>query len=244
MATGDRRGPGSQRREVGRLGRALLSLVVPPLCAVCREAELSGATVCARCRSLLVSLPATRCGRCGAAAPGAADSCRECRGRALAFSTAWSPFSYEGVSRRLVAALKRRGSYAVAGFMAYEIAARSPAEILEGVLVPVPAHRSRRRRNGFNHAEAIARSLAGPAGMELRAPLVRASTQPQVGFERRARLRNARGSVRCIGEAPRRAVLVDDVYTTGATIDACAAALRGAGAEDVLGLTFARAVRD
>jgi ComF family protein len=142
-----------------------------------------------------------------------------------------------------VAALKLRGSYAVAGFMASEIVGRSSPDLLDGVLVPVPAHRSRRRRNGFNHAEAIARSIARRTKMELRAPLDRAGTRPQVGLERRTRLRNARGSVRCRGPAPPRAVLVDDVYTTGATIDACAAALLAGGAEDVVALTFARAVR-
>jgi ComF family protein len=130
--------------------------------------------------------------------------------------------------------------------MASQIAARAPAGSLDGqALVPVPAHPRRRRRHGFNQAESIARSLRRITGLPVLSILARdGRVAPQVGLERRARLANARGSVRaCSASVPARAVLVDDVYTTGATLDACARALSERGASEVVAVTFARAVR-
>jgi ComF family protein len=232
----------------GPLVRALASLVVPPLCVSCREPELSGSPVCLACEQLMIALPAPRCLRCGAPAGHDCDRCRECRGRTPAFSQAWAPFAYEGVARRLVAALKSSGVLSAASFMGAEVAARAPRRLLGGALVPVPAHPLRRRRHGFNQAREIARAIGRGAGLDVIDVLRReAANRPQVGLERRARLANARGSVRVPARArgvPARLVLVDDVYTTGATLDACARALRDAGATDVGALTFARAVRE
>jgi ComF family protein len=144
-----------------------------------------------------------------------------------------------------VGALKSRGALVLASFIANEIAARAPAALIAGTLVPVPAHARRRRAAGFNQAFEIAAALARQAGLPVRNPLRRVPAPTQVGLERRARLENARGSVRArTGSAvPARALLVDDVYTTGATLDACAEALRQAGAEEVVAVTFARALR-
>lgn len=227
--------------------RELLGLVVPPLCAACREPEFSGEPLCPACRRRLVALPAPRCRRCGAPAVTGIDACGECRGRRLAFERAWAPFAYEGVCRDVVGALKSRGAVPVATLMAAEIAGRVPAGFLRAApFVPVPAHPRRRRRHGFNQAEAIATALARRTGHPLADVLVRTGVAtPQVGVERRRRLANARGSVRLANHAnaPRQAVLVDDVYTTGATLDACARALRAGGATKVAALTFARALK-
>jgi ComF family protein len=228
------------------IGRGLLALVVPPLCASCREPELSGAAVCPDCRSRLVALRDPRCARCGAPTAHASSGCHECHGR-RAFSRAWSPFAYEGTSRALVNALKSRALVSVADLMGREIARRAPPGLLAGKLVPVPAHARRRRRHGFNHAAAIARATARRLDLPVRDVLVRAGGRPrQVGLERGARLGNVRGSVRPRDGAsvPERAVLVDDVYTTGATLHACAEALLEAGAREVVAVTFARAIRE
>ncbi len=228
------------------LGRALVSMVVPPLCGVCREPELSGAPLCRPCRAALVPLPDPRCGRCGAPGVRLTGACGDCRGRRLAFERAWSAYVYEGVARDLVAGFKSRGRTPLARFMAAEISRLAPEGILQGALVPVPAHPERRRRHGFNHAAEIAAALARATGMPRRDLLLRPHGMPtQVGLERRSRLRGARGSVsvRPQRETPSVAVLVDDVLTTGATLDACATALRRAGAKRIFAVTFARAIR-
>ncbi len=227
--------------------RALLSVVVPPLCCACREPEFSGRPLCPSCRSRLVVLPEHRCARCGSPSAAAIPRCRECSGRALAFERAWSPFAYETVARTMVAALKSNGALPLAVLMGDELAERAPPGLLSGTLVPVPAHARRRRRHGFNQAAAIARTLGRRTKLPTRELLVRAASRPpQVGLERHARLANARGSIRLRSgaRAPERAVLVDDVYTTGATLDACARALLSSGSGQVTAVTFARAVRD
>jgi ComF family protein len=231
------------------VARALTSFLVPPLCVSCREPEFSGSAVCPPCAGRLVPLDARRCLRCGAPA-GEVKACRECRGRRLAFDRAWAPFAYEGISRRLVSALKARGATSAASFMGTAVAARAPEPLMHGTLVPVPAHPSRHRRHGFNQAAELARAIGRAAGLPVADILVRdGKSRPQVGLERRARLSNAGRSVRASRWLPAppggesSIVLVDDVYTTGATLDACARALRQAGAERVVALTFARTIR-
>jgi ComF family protein len=239
----------SPRRCFGVMPRRpasrLLSLVVPPLCSVCREPEIGGHALCDECRARLVALRDPRCSRCGAPLPHRESRCRECRGRALAFVHAWSAFAYEGIAREVVSALKARGLLVLAAFMAREVSTRAPAGLLSGTLVPVPAHALRRRRHGFNQARAIARPLGRAASLPVGDVLRRVHAPAQVGLERRARLSNARGSVRLRAGAspPPRAVLVDDVYTTGASLDACARALLESGTHEVVAVTFARALR-
>jgi predicted amidophosphoribosyltransferase len=129
--------------------------------------------------------------------------------------------------------------------MGTEIASRAPPDLLDGTLIPVPAHPARRRRTGMNQAAWIASSLGRAAALPVADALERSrGSTPQVGLARRDRLVNARGSVAADGPAPGgRLVLVDDVYTTGATLDACARALLVAGGEEVVAVTFARALR-
>jgi ComF family protein len=203
-----------------------VSLVVPPLCVACREPELGGDVLCGDCRAALVPL-----------APGQAMH------RSPALGRAWAPFSYEGAARRVVMGLKARSATQAARFMARSIAARAPGDLLRtGVLVPVPGHPAGNRKRGFDHAHEIARTLGRITGLEVAHALRRAPVRPQVGLARAERRLNAHGSVRVRPGLPRgaRAILVDDVYTTGATLDACALALRGAGAGEAVAVCFAR----
>ena len=154
----------------------------------------------------------------------------------------WAPVAYEGPARALVGALKFRGAQALAGAMAAQIAAGVPERLRAGrALVPVPLHPSRLRARGFNQAERLARSLAERTGMRVADCLVRTDGGGhQMGRARRDRLNAVATAVRPGADPPRGAVLVDDVVTTGATLGACAAAFRAAGAEPLGGLAYAR----
>jgi ComF family protein len=150
----------------------------------------------------------------------------------------------EGAARALVHALMSRGALAAADLMAAQIAANAPAGLLAGAVVPVPADPGRRRRRGFDHAELLARALARRTRLPVSRCLVRApGGERQLGRSRAQRLRTPGGAIAVRRAAPGRVLLVDDVHTTGATLAACARALREAGARNVGVVTYARTLR-
>jgi ComF family protein len=155
----------------------------------------------------------------------------------------WAPVAYSGPARDLARALKFRGAVAVADAMAAQIAANVRPALLQGTLVPVPLHPRRLRRRGYNQAALIAEALATRTGLGVADCLARSgSAATQVGRNRRERRAGPAGSIHTRAPVPARALLVDDVTTTGATLGACAAALRAAGALDVAAIAFARTI--
>jgi predicted amidophosphoribosyltransferase len=168
---------------------------------------------------------------------------------------AWAPVAYAGTVPALVKALKERGAIGLARLMAAQIAATAPPGLWNGVapvaLVPVPADPLRRRRRGLDHTARLASELAPRCGLPV-APVLRRRTTTagrQAGRSRAQRLRPDRSTVGLrTGRAgaaavPAVAILVDDVHTTGATLHACALALRDAGASEVRAVTYARTLR-
>jgi ComF family protein len=195
-------------------------------------------SLCVECRCALPWLNSLRCARCGLRSP-----CSPCPARQAAFAVSWAPLAHSGSAKAIVQALKFRGALPLADLMAAQIAAGAPHELLdvEGVLVPVPAHPSRARARGFDHAALLAAALSRRTGLPV-ADCLRRGGDPtrQLGARRRERLASGRIAVAARGQVPARPVLVDDVHTTGATLDACARALRAAGARRVVALTYSR----
>jgi predicted amidophosphoribosyltransferase len=152
---------------------------------------------------------------------------------------AWSSAPHEGVARNLVSALKFRHLLPVADLMADRIQWLAPAHMLSGAVVPVPPAPSRLRRRGFDPAGELAAALAERLDTPLEACLVRRGRRRQVGRRRAERLGQP-PRIHAGGIAPRSVLLIDDVLTTGATMTACAQALRAAGAARVVAVTFAR----
>ena len=212
----------------------LLALLAPPVCVACRgPVPAAEALVCPRCLQTLPWLPRRCCPRC--ALPSHLG--RRCRATRASYSTAAAAMAYAGPARDLVHALKFRGALPLADLLAAQMVRRLDAP---GALVPVPAAPGRRRRRGYDQAERLAAALAARTGRPLARSLRRTGGARQVGAARRDRLAAGRVSLAVVGEVPRQVVLIDDVHTTGATLEACAGALRAAGAEEVAALTYAR----
>lgn len=222
----------------------LVALAVPPCCVACRApGGCADALLCADCRRALPWLSRRPCcPRCALPLPHVRD--HGCRASDAAFEAAWSAVAYEGAARDVLHALKFSAARPLAGLMAEQIAANVPAMLMGRAgrcLVAVPADPVRLRRRGFDPAGLLARALARETGMPLRAALRRtAAGSRQVGASREVRLAAGRLGYVARGPAPPDVVLVDDVYTTGATLDACAAALRAGGAQRVVAVTWAR----
>jgi len=148
----------------------------------------------------------------------------------LAGLAAWAPVAYQGPARAVVRRLKFHGAAALAGHMAARIVANAPPGLLEHPLVAVPSPPSRRRRRGYCHAALLAEAIAARTGLAVTPLLERTGGGPprQVGRPRAARL-GAPPRFRATRAGGDTVVLVDDVVTTGATLGACARALRRAG---------------
>jgi ComF family protein len=201
----------------------LVSLLAPPLCAACGSDAGRAVPLCAACRAQM-----------GLGGYVAAES---------AATRIWAAFPYDGPAGALVRSLKFGGRIPIADIAAAQLAATAPSELLAGVIVPVPLHPARLRRRGFNHSRVLADALARRIGLGVSDCLERVGdAQTQVGRGRRDRLSAMDGRIRLRRDTvvPDRALLIDDVVTTGATLTACAAALRDAGVPRVSALAYSR----
>jgi len=235
----------------------LLSFVFPPRCVGCRDFE---SHLCAACRETLAAVDGARaCARCGE--PGCFSStvrrCPYCWGQTLGFAGARSAFLHRGVARDLVAEFKFGGRLVLGSVMA-ELAGPAFRDYVSTiarsnqVLVTwVPAHRIAQRRRGYNQAEVLAKALARGGAEISHTDLVRKvrGTHHQKELGRGDRQRNLEGAFatnqpeadRAAGEY-QALVLVDDVYTTGATAHAVSSVLTVGTGLPVYVFTFSRAV--
>lgn len=238
----------------------LLHLVVPAPCLGCGRALPPGAVpfaLCRPCRGRLVTVPppGRRCRRCAAplAAPGPARRlCGGCRRQPPAFASLTAPWLYRPPLDAAVRALKFRRLAWVGARLAAPLAAElaaGPAAACE-LVVPVPLHWRRRLARGFDQAAAIARPLGRRLGIPVIGGLVRRRGTPrQTSLPRAARRSNLRGAFAVRRRharrlAGRRVLLVDDVVTTGATLEAAARALLAAGAAEVHAAAVARTPKE
>lgn len=233
------------------IGDALLAVLLAPMCAVCRaplDSPTRGA-VCARCWAGIVPITPPVCDTCGDPLQTWRTltldraRCPRCRRRPGSVTKGRSIGPYDGVLREVIHALKYHGRRSLAVPLAQRMK-RDGGEILDGadVAVPVPLHRARRVSRGFNQAALLANHLGIPCAHALRRTR---ATVPQADLPASRRHSNVKGAFALRRRARVHGlcvVLVDDVSTTGATLEACARVLTEAGAREVRALTAARAV--
>jgi predicted amidophosphoribosyltransferase len=220
--------------------------LAPPSCIACRRplarAGGAGGPLCPACRAVLPWLRGERCPRCALPSPCGS----RCAMAGSAIARTWAPLAFEGPARDVVHALKFRGALGLADLMAAQIVATAPSDLLRtgACLVPVPTPAGRRRRRGFDHAARLADAIAARTGLAVAPCLRRRGPAPrQARAGRAARLEGGRVLLEIAGTVPERAILVDDVHTTGATLRACGRRLQMNGALAVCGVTYARALR-
>jgi predicted amidophosphoribosyltransferase len=219
----------------------VLDLLLPRRCVCC---GLLGAQLCASCRTALPPLEPPLCRFCGAPTAWPVARCRECSGRRLAFSRARASAAYAGSATQLISAWKERGLRRLAADAAAVVADRLERPVAD-VVAFVPPDAGRRLDRGYHPAAALASELARAWSLPLEPLVGRArgdGSRRQRGLGLDERRRNVRGAF-VSSPAAGAVLLVDDVYTSGATVDAAASALRRAGAASVEVVTFARTVR-
>jgi ComF family protein len=223
---------------------SLREFFFPSGCGLCGAALIEPGEaeygLCASCReSLEPPVQGAVCGRCGRPLISEIGRCLACRGQEdwnCASVTLLYP--YMGKYRQLLGAYKFKKNLGVGNFLARCLAERLAGrmEELPGfTLVPVPPRPGKIRKSGWDQVEYLARRLEGE-GLAVSRCLKRLPSQTQKKLGRQDRLQNLKGRFSAKAAVPKRALIFDDVMTTGATLEACAAALREAGAEEVRGI--------
>ncbi|MCX7964219.1 MAG: ComF family protein [Candidatus Sumerlaea chitinivorans] len=232
------------------LGHIAVDFLFPRLCCGCGERVFESCElVCPRCLKSVRQLTQPLCPVCGMEDAPAGRKCEHCPAGEIFFSAARAVAPYEGVARTIVERLKYNYREEYAPWMAMrmlEVARSEFAHVAFDAVVPVPLHRTRRRERGFNQSELLARPIAKAFRVPLAVSALRRvrNTPSQTKLSKRERAENIREAF-SVPDPPavqdKVFLLVDDVYTTGATLNECARVLRAGGARDVYCLSFCRA---
>ncbi|HMI96075.1 MAG TPA: ComF family protein [Micropepsaceae bacterium] len=242
---------GAARRGV----HAVLDLLFPPLCMSCRARLFEPHALCATCWSAISFIDGAQCTRCGMPFdidPGGETICGPCHAKAPDFDRARALLRYDDASKALILGFKHGDRLDQApAFARWLERTGRPLLADADLIVPVPLHRGRLWKRRYNQAAILAKGLARLCGRP-HDPLLlmRSRATPSQGEMPSAKARR-RNVQRAFGVPPaktaqiegRKILLVDDVFTTGATLNACARALKRAGAARVDALTLARVVR-
>ena len=231
------------RERFRGLSEQVLDLLFPPRCVGCKT---EGSFLCPTCLDQASRLKSPLCSLCGEPISPPFRLCSHCQQSPLKIYGIYAPFIYQEVIKDAIQDLKYNNVKALAAPLARILAGYlETTSIQADVIVPVPLHWRRLRERGYNQAALMARELGKNLGWAVEERELRRTryTKTQVrGANREQRRTNVRGAFDCRGRAVegKRVLLVDDVCTTGSTLEACAMALRQGGATAIWGLTLAR----
>ena len=236
---------------LAKLFLIIRDILFPPCCAACQVPLFAqrGDCLCYDCLESIKLIEPPVCTVCGQpfhGPQGTGHTCGQCIKNPPPFNTARSVFQYQGSVRTLIHRIKYNDDgYALRTLSSLAMDYMLPDYLKPDMVIPVPLHSKRLRKRGFNQSLRLARMIFPhiPLGMDL---LIRTfNTKPQTELsmkERHGNVRNAFKVVNPLPEGVKTMLLLDDVYTTGATVKACAKALKRAGAREVHVFTVARTV--
>lgn len=227
-------------------GNWLTDVIFPRRCPVCgRLLEAGSRRMHDACRELLTPAAGNVCEICGKLLPRCRSLCRECRSRSRLYDRGRSLWLHDRFMQKAIFELKYGNAREYGRLFGQEMADIYGKDLIEWkaeVLIPVPMYGRKRRIRGYNQTEVLARGLGRCTGIPVRKDLlVRIRETPaQKGLDRAARMRNLKGAFYCPDKSgmPESVCLIDDIYTTGSTLEECARTLREAGAKRVYFLTL------
>ncbi len=221
-------------------------LLFPRRCPVCDRVQPAGRLICPDCEAGLHKINSPFCKKCGKPLlDEQSEYCGDCARGKHRYLEGRALYEYPAVRRSLYR-FKYGGRREYAEYYGRELAAHLKEAILRwepDALVPVPLHRARRRERGYNQAEALARVLGKALGIPVRSRLVKRvkKTLPQKRLDRRMRQNNLKRAFKISGNVVKlnTIIIIDDIYTTGSTIDAVASALQEAGVSRIYYISLA-----
>ncbi len=230
----------SASAHLDHIHRLFLDLLFPPRCAVCDAPVGKSAEICPDCALLLRRIREPRCCRCGKALPDNEEEyCTDCRDRRHEFIRGTALYEYPCI-REALFRFKNKGRAEYAAFFGGEMARYLGREILSwkpDALIPIPLYAAKERRRGYNQAALLADELGKRIGIPVEKRLVRRvrATKPMKKLGLRDRQINLKKAFHIAPDVVKlnTVILVDDIYTTGATIDAVAAELKARGVSNV-----------
>ncbi|MEE3420459.1 MAG: ComF family protein [Lachnospiraceae bacterium] len=240
-----RRAAGEKRRtHKSKFYENVLDLVYPRRCPICHGIAPWGEDICPECREKLPFVTTKRCRKCGKPVEDFETLCDDCKATPHIYDEGMGLLLYNETMRDTMAYLKFKGRREYGAVLGRVLAASVPDKIRRwqpDAVVPVPVHRDKLISRGYNQAEEIARPLAERYGIPLRTDLVvrREKTAAMKALNKKERFQNLKGAFAVPDgvRVPPRILIVDDIYTTGATIDAMSAVLIDNGAAHVYFLT-------
>ena len=219
------------------------NFLFPGKCAMCGtgliEPEEIQYSLCAECNGSIVPASGDKCAVCGKPLVSEMGTCLPCRDNPNhSYNRLWALFPYTGKYREILTAYKFRKNLALAAFFAEKIAKVIGNEPLlkDAVIVPVPPRPGKIKDSGWDQVECLVKRLSKTLkGYPVSRCLKRSKSKVQKSLTRAERLDNLKGRITAVN-APKTAVIIDDVITTGSTMEICAKALKNAGAEYVYGI--------
>ncbi len=232
-----------------------MGFVFPPRCLCCGDFVSNGPWffICPSCQQKINPIPPPTCIRCGSSIEKEViekDRCARCRSGVWHFEKAFAVSPFEGPMAVLIRQFKFRGRKEVSAFggqLMASVLKKGAVQRAYDLLVPVPLHIRRLRQRGFNQSLLLAREVGRVTGIAIDSLVLRRHrwTKPQLGLDEKSRHENVRGAFETPNPArlrDQRILIIDDVFTTGHTVNECAATLMASGARRVDVLTLARVV--